>query len=177
MKKKYKLGLIIFLISYSLSALAVDVTVNITGQILSQGCNVKSSDLVKNIKFTDINPGLFKTVGSTSDSQLVTVRLVNCIDLNNVFYRFSGEADTIDSTLLKVGTGVTGNTVAQGLAIEVLSEDGKSRLPLNQKLRVSNVIGTTSENPVSFNLRYRSVSSNITMGDASSVLYLDFYYE
>ncbi|WP_426817300.1 fimbrial protein [Winslowiella sp. 2C04] len=174
-----KINYLLLIISgfYS-SAYAVDVQVQINGALLAQSCNVKSSDLTKNVIFDDINPSSFTTVGATGDPKEVSIALENCTgNVNQMSYMFSGNADESNPNLLKItGTseGSSGN-LASGLAIEILDMNKKA-LPLNEKQSFNQVI-TSSTYDFKFFLRYKSTSAKISPGDASSLLYLDMYYE
>ncbi len=161
-----------------LSVYAVDVTIHLSGGILAQSCNVSSQDLTKNINFPDLNPSDFNKIGATSAEQAVTIRLQNCTGrVNNMTYQFSGEADTIDPTLLKtLGKGdAPEETLATGLAIEILDQS-KKKIALNTIQSINEMITTANYN-LNFYFRYKSTSNNIGSGDASSIAYLDIYYE
>lgn len=160
------------------SAFAEDVRVQINGAILAQSCNVKSSDLTKNVNFDDISPIIFNSLGATSESKEVTIGLENCTgNVSNLSYMFSGVPDDDNQNLLKV-TGVNNNSpdsIATGIAIEILDANKKS-IPLNTMKKFNESIVTSTFN-FKFNLRYKSTSTDISPGDASSSLYLDIYYE
>jgi len=170
--------LIIILGLYCRSVCAVDVTIQITGGILAQSCNVSSQDLIKNINFPDMNPADFSYLGATSAEQSFSIHLENCTgSVSNLTYKFSGEADKSDSTLLKV-LGKGGNQeegLASGLAIEIL-DDKKNRIDLNS-VRLLNTTISSNTYILDFFLRYRSTESKVGSGNASSIVYLDIYYE
>ena len=160
------------------SVLAVDVTVQLNGGILSQSCNISSQDLIKNVNFPDLNPTDFIQTGATSAEQPITILLENCTgNVNNITYKFSGESDDQDATLLKVvgKGGASEGITATGLAIEILNEN-KKRISLNTIQALNKVVTTATYN-LNFYLRYISTSSNVGSGDASSIVYLDIYYE
>lgn len=177
MKKIYGLFIsILGLLSHS--AIAEDVMVQITGAILPQSCNVKSSDLTKNVIFDDIDPQDLTPVGATTASKKVSIALENCTgNVSGMSYMFSGTSDTSNPNLLKVigKSNVSPEGVASGLAIEILDMNNQS-ISLNKKQSFSQKI-TTSNYDFDFYLRYKSISQKIEAGDASSLLYLDFYYE
>lgn len=171
-----------FFLSYlSLSvfpAYSVDVTIQLNGGILAQSCNISSSDLIKNVSFLDLNPRDFDQIGATSAEKEVTVQLRSCTgNIENMSYQFSGEADTTDSTLLKVlgKSGVSQETLATGLAIEIL-DSAQQKIPLNTIQTLNQTI-TSSSYIFKFYLRYKSTSNDVGSGDASSIAYLDIYYE
>ena len=92
-------------------------------------------------------------------------------------YTFSGINDETNPSLLKI-TGKSNTPtedLATGLAIEILDMNKKA-ISLNDKQNFNQPI-TTSSYDFKFYLRYKSTSSTIGAGDASSILYLDFYYE
>ena len=170
--------LIISLGLYCCSVSAVDVTIQINGGILAQSCNVSSQDLTKNINFPDLNPGDFSYSGATSVEQGFSIHLENCTgSVSNLTYEFSGEADNTDPTLLKVlgkGSNHEGGT-ASGLAIEIL-DDKKNRIDLNSVHPLNTTISSNAY-ILDFFLRYRSTENKVGSGNASSVVYLDIYYE
>jgi len=157
---------------------AEDVLVQINGSVMAQSCNVKSSDLTKNVIFGDITPQDFPSLGSTTISQEVLIGLENCTgNVNGMSYMFSGSGDNSNPELLKITgkLGASPQEVATGLAIEILDMN-KNFVPLNQKQNLSKQIMASSYD-FRFYLRYKSISSTVGAGDASSLLYLDFYYE
>ena len=157
---------------------AEDVQVQINGAILGQSCNINSADLTKNVVFDDLDPSDFSFLGSTSDMQEINVRLENCTgNVHEMYYMFSGDPDMSDPSLLKItGKSVENNSnLASGLAIQIL-DGNKKNIPLNTNQYLNKVI-TADKYNFKFYLRYKSTSSKITPGDASSLLYLDFYYE
>lgn len=174
--KKFIICICIYI--YSQLVYAVDVTVHLNGGILAQSCSVSSNDLIKNINFPDLNPGDFESIGSTSIEQSFSVQLVQCTgNVNNMAYQFSGIPDTDDTSLLKIiGKGENpGNIISTGLAIEILNEN-KKKVALNSKITLNEPITSSTYN-LNFYLRYRSTSNIVSSGDASSVVYLDIYYE
>ncbi|WP_447885565.1 fimbrial protein [Serratia fonticola] len=177
MKKIYQI-FIFFFSQLCSAAYAEDVTVQINGAILAQSCNVKSSDLTKNVIFDDINPKELASLGSTTASTKVSIGLENCTgNITDISYMFSGSGDDSNPSLLKVigKPGTSSEDVATGLAIEILDMNKKS-VPLNQKLAFGQRVTTSTYN-FNFYLRYKSTSPTIGAGDASSLLYLDLYYE
>jgi len=163
---------------FCFSASAVDVTVQINGGVLSQSCNISSQDFIKNVNFPDFSPDDFGQKGATSAEQPVSIHLENCTgSVNNLTYKFTGETDDTDPTLLKVigKGGETEGRLATGLAIEILNEK-KNKIALNTIQPLNSIItGTTYT--LDFYLRYKSVSSKVGSGDASSIVYLDVYYD
>lgn len=172
-------GLFISILGLScLSANAEDIRIQINGSILAQSCNVKSSDLTKNVIFDNINLQDLIPMGATTAPKKVSIVLENCTgSIDSMSYMFSGGADDSNPDLLKV-TGkpdASSAGIASGLAIEILDVN-KQPVPLNQ-IQVFNKKINTASYDFNFYLRYKSTGPTVEAGDASSLLYLDFYYE
>lgn len=169
--------LLIFMLVSS-SSYSSDVEIQINGKILGQSCNVSSNDLIKNINFPDIDPSSFSQIGSYTSSQKFTINLQNCTgSVNNLYYQFTGEADENNNKLFKITGGNNSNVgnLSSGLAIEVL-DDSQNIIPINSKVKFNTII-TSVNYSLNFNVRYKSTTLDVTPGDASSILYLDMYYE
>ena len=157
---------------------AADVQVQLNGSILDQSCSIKSADLTKNVIFDDMNPKDFSFLGAVSSMQEVNIGLEKCTgNIETMYYIFSGYADLSDPSLLKI-TGqqdTSADDIASGLAIQILDAN-KNVIPLNQNQNINRTITEQTYN-LKFYLRYKSTNTTVTPGDASSLLYLDFYYE
>lgn len=166
----------IFLISFTVKA--VDVEIQINGAILGQSCNVNSQDLTKNVNFPDIDPSIFKSIGTYTDSQELKINLRNCTgNVSKISYMVTGDLDDLNPNLFKIkgATSSATNTLAQGLGIEILDINNTIISP-NTKTALNRTITTTNYDLV-FYLRYKSTLPEVISGDASSVLYLDIYYD
>lgn len=176
---KFKAALILSVFGLPFfGAYAEDVTVNINGSILAQSCNIRSNDLSQNVNFNNINPQDLSSTGATTAKERVNIRLDNCTgDVSAMSYQFSGTGDESNANLLKV-TGKSTSApedIATGLAIEILDLNEK-QIPLNQVVNLGSTITASSYN-FGFYLRYRATAAKVGPGDASSILYVDFYYE
>lgn len=172
---KYFILIVIF---FCLKTNATDVQVQINGAILEQSCNIKSKDLTKNIIFDDLNSSNFPSLGAVSDMQEVNVELENCTgNIDKMFYIFSGDEEPSDPSLLKIigQPNSSSENLASGIAIQILDENKKA-IALNTHQKLNQLITSKTYN-FKFYLRYKSISSTISAGDASSLLYLDLYYE
>lgn len=176
---KFKAALVVSFLSLPFfAAYAEDVTVQINGSILAQSCNIRSDDLSQNVNFNSINPQDLSSIGATTEKERVNIRLENCTgNVSAMSYQFSGTPDDNNGNLLKV-TGKSSSAqgdIATGLAIEILNLSEK-QIPLNQVVSLGSAI-TASTYTFGFYLRYRATAATIGPGDASSILYVDFYYE
>jgi type 1 fimbria pilin len=175
MNKYFYSMIFVFISANSYSS---DVEIQINGKILGQSCNVSSADLIKNINFPDIDPSSFSQIGSYTPSQKFTINLKNCTgSVSNLYYQFTGEADENNNKLFKITGGNNSNTgsLSSGLAIEVL-DDTQNVIPVNSKVKFNTTI-TSANYSLNFNVRYKSTTLDVIPGDASSILYLDMYYD
>ncbi|WP_392562431.1 fimbrial protein [Orbus sturtevantii] len=177
MIKKYQLSFIAFLALVSFTSYATDVEIQITGKVVTQTCNVINDDKEKHVAFADFNQTMFKTIGDVSESKPVKIKLENCNpSIDKISYQFSGEPEPSDTSLLKVLGNSQGAIVSSGLAIQIL-DSSQSPIKLNQSYTLNNIIfKDVGKYDFDFFLRYKSIGV-VTIGDASSVLYLDFNYE
>jgi len=176
MKKKYQFYLP-FLIMLGFASYAADVEVRVMGKVVTQTCNVIRDDKEKYVTFPDFNQGDFRAVGDVSEVQSVKVGLEGCNQaVNQITYIFSGQPEPSDPSLLKVlGDGLS--DASSGLAIEIL-DSMRSPIKLSQSYVLKNIIFQDGgKYNFNFFLRYKSISTIVTTGNASSVLYLDFNYE
>lgn len=160
------------------SAQAADVDIYINGAILGQSCNVSTQDLTKNINFPDIDPREFTNVGAYTESQELKINLSSCTgNVTKLSYMLSGDPDDNDPNIFKIkgAGGSYNNGLATGLGIEVLNTNNIVILP-NTKTALNRTITTTTYD-LTFYLRYKSTLPEVTSGDASSILYLDIYYD
>ena len=160
------------------SVQAADVDVYLNGAILGQSCNINTQDLTKNINFPDIDPREFTNIGTYTESQELKINLRSCTgNVTKLSYMLSGDPDDNDPKIFKIKGGGSSENVAlaTGLGIEVLNANKVAILP-NTKTALNSTITTTTYD-LPFYLRYKSTLPEVTSGDASSILYLDIYYD
>lgn len=178
MNKKL-LGIILILfMTLSTASKAADVEITLEGNILGQSCNINSNQLTKTVTFNDIQLSDFVGVGSSTKPENLTINLSGCTgNVQTLSYQFSGEADDINPELFKVkgSSSIEENGIASGLGIEVVDINSTVMVP-NQKFPLLRTITTSTYN-LEFKISYKSTRENITAGDASSILYLDIYYD
>lgn len=176
MKIKYLLYLIVLFFMASFHSYGHDVTVQINGTVTDQTCNVVNDDKIKNVVFDDLEVKSFKSTGSTSVAKPLTITLENCTNsISSLKYQFTGDADGEDANLLAIKNNST--TAADGLAVQIMNKELTQQLNLNQVYSITDYIKGGCAYVFNFALRYKSTKDTITVGDASSILYLDFYYE
>ena len=88
---------------------------------------------------------------------------------------FSGEADTLAPTLLKLtDTGGIGG-MATGIAVQILDAQSQQEIPLNQVQPLTPL--KAGDNTLKYQLRYKSTKAGATGGNATAVLYFDLVYQ
>ncbi|SRI23564.1 fimbrial protein [Shigella sonnei] len=88
---------------------------------------------------------------------------------------FSGEADTLTPTLLKLtDTGGSGG-MATGIAVQILDAQSQQEIPLNQVQPLTPL--KAGDNTLKYQLRYKSTKAGATGGNATAVLYFDLVYQ
>lgn len=178
MNKKVLGFLYVSLITATTYLQAADVQIVLEGSILGQSCNINSNQLTKTVTFNDIMLSDFAGVGSTTKSEKMIINLSGCTgNVQTLSYQFSGEADDINPELFKIkgSSDVGENGIASGLGIEVKDINSRIMIP-NEKFPLSRPIRTSTYD-LEFNISYKSTRENIMAGDASSILYLDIYYD
>lgn len=86
---------------------------------------------------------------------------------------FSGEADTLAPTLLKLtDTGGSGG-MATGIAVQILDAQSQQEIPLNQIQPLTPL--KAGDNTLKYQLRYKSTKAGATGGNATAVLYLIWF--
>ncbi len=148
---------------------AADVTVNITGSVLSVSCDVNTADASKDVDLGTIVAQQYEAAGKNSTSEDVAIGLTGCSNTSTVTASFSGTPDSTDSDLLAINNV---NGAATNLAVQILDETSNP-VALGETL-VTNVNGDTAT--VAFKLRYKSTGP-VTAGNADSTLNVDFAYQ
>ena len=132
------------------------VSMHIYGNVVDQGCDVATKSALQNIHIGDFN--ISCAAGITGADVL-----------------FSGEADTLAPTLLKLtDTGGSGG-MATGIAVQILDAQSQQEIPLNQVQPLTPL--KAGDNTLKYQLRYKSTKAGATGGNATAVLYFDLVYQ
>ncbi|HDR2349905.1 TPA: fimbrial protein [Enterobacter asburiae] len=153
-------------------ALAKDVSLEVTGNVVSSGCKVSFNEQTMIGTFSGKD---FPTVGSTSAFKAMSINLSACYSgLTSVYVKFSGIPDGDNPELLSITDTGTGKELATGLGVELLDNTGKT-IPFNESTPQLFPLdeGFTT---LSFLLRYKSTKYPVTSGEASAALYFDLTY-
>jgi type 1 fimbria pilin len=151
-----------------------DTTLAVSGNVVASGCDVDNLD--KKVKIGTFSTKDFPTVGSTTAFKAMNITLSNCyVKLTSVQVKFTGEPNADDPTLLSLTDTGSGGTVASGLGVELLDNDGKT-IPFNSNVPKTYELDE-GENTLSFLLRFKSTRYPVTSGEGSAVMCFDLTYQ
>lgn len=111
------------------------VSMHIYGNVVDQGCDVATKSALQNIHIGDFNISDFQTANTVSTAADLNIDITGCAaGITGADVLFSGEADTLVPTLLKLtDTGGSGG-MATGIAVQILDAQSQQEIPLNQVL-------------------------------------------
>ena len=135
------------------------VSMHIYGNVVDQGCDVATKSALQNIHIGDLNIDITGCAAGITGADVL----------------FSGEADTLAPTLLKLtDTGGSGG-MATGIAVQILDAQSQQEIPLNQVQPLTPL--KAGDNTLKYQLRYKSTKAGATGGNATAVLYFDLVYQ
>ena len=139
------------------------VSMHIYGNVVDQGCDVATKSALQNIHIGDFNISDFQAANTVSAG------------ITGADVLFSGEADTLAPTLLKLtDTGGSGG-MATGIAVQILDAQSQQEIPLNQVQPLTPL--KAGDNTLKYQLRYKFTKAGATGGNATAVLYFDLVYQ
>ncbi|EJQ2006123.1 fimbrial protein [Cronobacter sakazakii] len=160
---------------HAASVLAADGTINFTGTITDQACEIDDDD-----KVLDVDLGVYSvkqfnaTVGVKSPPTPINIKLKNCPIVEegenpHFTVYFTGDSDPINKDYLKVADGG-----ATGVAI-VITDDKGETIPMNQfTQRKYELTSTTMDlNLIAY---YESTSTTVGAGVANGTTDITFDY-
>lgn len=168
---------ILFLfISSSLYAADDHVSINFYGVIGGASCDISSDSENIPVYIGAFTTATFPSEGSVSPTKTFNITLQNCSSSTKTAeVTFTGTlATSSDTSLLALqDTAGTGN-MASGVAVQLLDSTGNP-LPINTLSGSYPISNATTVLP--FGLRYKSISTTVTPGEATSVMYFDIDYQ
>ncbi|WP_058913910.1 fimbrial protein [Entomohabitans teleogrylli] len=159
----------------SASSMAADSSITITGNVRDNACTVATSS--KNFTVDLLNHGAkqFMAVGSTSTLVPFSIILSPCGSaVTAVKVGFTGTADTINTSLLKLDTATS---AAAGMGVQIL-DSNQTALPLNaasSAIAWTRLTGSQS-NTLNFYARLMATRVPVTVGqvNATATFTLEF---
>ena len=124
----------------------------------------------------DFNISDFQAANTVSTAADLNIDITGCAaGITGADVLFSGEADTLAPTLLKLtDTGGSGG-MATGIAVQILDAQSQQEIPLNQVQPLTPL--KAGDNTLKYQLRYKSTKAGATGGNATAVLYFDLVYQ
>ena len=143
---------------------------------VDQGCDVATKSALQNIHIGDFNISDFQAANTVSTAADLNIDITGCAaGITGADVLFSGEADTLAPTLLKLtDTGGSGG-MATGIAVQILDAQSQQEIPLNQVQPLTPL--KAGDNTLKYQLRYKSTKAGATGGNATAVLYFDLVYQ
>ena len=144
--------------------------------VVDQGCDVATKSALQNIHIGDFNISDFQAANTVSTAADLNIDITGCAaGITGADVLFSGEADTLAPTLLKLtDTGGSGG-MATGIAVQILDAQSQQEIPLNQVQPLTPL--KAGDNTPKYQLRYKSTKAGATGGNATAVLYFDLVYQ
>ncbi|EFG1981777.1 type 1 fimbrial protein [Escherichia marmotae] len=173
----------LFMVVVSCNALANDtVVVTFTGQLLAKTCDITTGSKDQPVNMGTYDANDFLNVGDVSGSHTFTINLEGCPTATSTIYssgvsanvRFSGDTDTINTTLLRLTSSADSAT---GVGVEILDNDDKV-IAINDESGFKElVLDNNGDASLDFKLRYKSTQQNVHAGQANALLYFDIDYQ
>lgn len=148
------------------NATANSGTVKFTGKILDTACKVDVQSQDKTVALGTYGKSEFNAVGDTTTATKFTLVLTACPDtVTSAAVKFDGTPDATDSKLLAIDTG---DTAAEGVAINIMTAD-KAQLPLAGSNTYAYALKSDADNSLDFYAQYQSTAAvaDIKGGDAN----------
>lgn len=155
-------------------ALAAAGTVNFTGKILDNACDVDVASQNQIVDLGSYYKTEFPTTGSRTAAKEVKIVLKNCpVTVTNAQVRFDGTPDLSNASLLAIDSSVAG--AATGVAINIMTAD-KADLPLHGSNSYTYPLSSTADNTLMFYAQYISTAAAVIPGPANSVANFSVVY-
>nr|ELR5167414.1 fimbrial protein [Providencia rettgeri] len=146
------------------SALATDGSINFTGEITDQACQLSSGSDALEVNLGKVSKTALPAVGSTTASTKFTIKLSGCpASITSAAVTFDGTPYAGDNQILALRAD---SGVATGVGIQI-TDDANTVVPLYTKSKTY-TLQETVENNLDFSARYIAKSADITAGPANS---------
>lgn len=146
---------------------AATTTINVTGDILPETCDIDSGQLNQNFNLGEYGVASFPQTGSVTNNVPFSFKMTNCTaGISAAKIRFSGP-QSINSQVFALQGG------GGDIGLELLNSAGLVMAPgvLNRFVLVR------GDNTLSFAMRLKSVKQPATPGNLSGTIFLDIEYE
>lgn len=152
------------------------VSMHTYGNVVDQGCDAVTKGALQNIHIGDFNIGGFQAADTVSTTTDLNIDIIGCTTgITDADVLFSGKADTLIPTLLKLTDTDGSGDMATGIAVQVLDVQSQQEIPLNQVQPLTPL--EAGDNTLEYQLHYKSTKARTTGGNATAVLYFDLVYQ
>lgn len=172
--KKHILALMFSALSSNLvfTAYAADGTINFTGEILDQACEVDAGTANQTVTLGKVSKSAFSTAGDTAAPTAFDIKLNKCPSaLNTASIKFEGTPNATDNSVLAIKAV---NGAATGVGVKLYNADG-SALPLS-KASQSFPLTKGGATTLSFKSAYVATTTAVTPGPANAVANFSVIY-
>ncbi|WP_234262398.1 fimbrial protein [Klebsiella aerogenes] len=148
--------------------------VNITGNIVSNTCNVSLDDRDKTVQMGVVSAKQFEDGNTTASLRPFTLTLVDCGPAASAMtVGFQGPEDQNRHDLLAIDAG---DTAATGLGIALLNSD-KAQIPINSRTPPYTLQPGTDTMVLQFYAQYTANGTAVKAGPANATATFDFVYD
>nr|WP_314265926.1 fimbrial protein [uncultured Moellerella sp.] len=164
MKKKLLASLIaatsIFVIG---NALANDGTIDFTGEIIDNACELSSGSDALKVNLGKVSKTALPSAGSTAAATKFSIKLINCpATITSASVKFDAESYLGDDSVITLKNDPN---VATGVGIQIMDDTNKV-IPLFTESKAYS-LKENVENNLDFRARYIAKSDTITTGPAN----------
>ncbi|KAA5971611.1 fimbrial protein [Pantoea sp. M_9] len=150
---------------FSGAAFAVDGTINFTGKITDDTCDIDAGSATQNINMGTIGSDAFQGPGTIAGATGFKIVMTNCPASHSaVSVKFDGAPDNGNPDILALSSSPTN---ASGVGIQLRDYD-RTPISLNTDSKPVPVTGGTAT--MNFSAAYIATAATVTAGDADSTV-------
>lgn len=151
---------------------AADGTVKFTGNIIADACTVDTASKDMTVVLGDVATTAFSAAGDKASPTKFTLNLTDCpTTVTQVSVKFDGTSDTVNSSLLKLDSGMT----ATNVGIEIADNNGTT-IPLHTA-SPEYAVATDGTAALDFVGRYVSTAASVGAGTANGTSQFTLNYQ
>ncbi|WP_330985936.1 MULTISPECIES: fimbrial protein [Enterobacterales] len=156
---------------------ATDGTVNFTGEIIADACQVDSASQNLNVNLGKVAATSFSSSGAKSSPTAYKITLSSCPEsATGVTIKYDGNANATNPSLLKLDPVAAPGTAASGVGIEIADATG-TIIPLQTASAVFPVNSADNTAILNFVARYVSTTATVTPGIANGTSQFTLNYQ
>lgn len=155
-------------------AYAFDGTINFTGEIIDQGCEIGGGRSTINVDLGKVTvPSFSGTAGAVAGARSFDIALSNCpTEMSQVGVIFDGPLDSADTQLLALSGGAG---AATGVGIALYEADAVTQIPLATPSKPNALDGATDV-VLTYIAKYKSTAATVEAGKANATANFTLVY-